>query len=258
MNLGAYLERIGYDGPLETTPEVLAALHRAHLFAVPFETISIARGEPIQLDPAWLFDKIVVRRRGGFCYELNGLFAELLDSLGFAVTRLAGRVYNQRGELGIPFDHLALLVKTAERSWLADVGFGDSFLEPLPFEFDTDVACDRRLYRLSEVAQPTGDAPEFELHEQRQGASWRAQCRFDRKARALRDFEVGAQYHQTSPLSPFADRLLCSRPGPDGSRTTVRNFTVIETTSDGIRSERTLAGEQERADFLYESFGVPP
>ena len=83
LNVGAYLERIGYDGPLAPTAETLRRLHVAHLLAVPFENLSIHAGEAVVLDDESLFDKVVRRRRGGFCYELNGLFAALLRSVGF-------------------------------------------------------------------------------------------------------------------------------------------------------------------------------
>ena len=122
----AYLKRINYRGPLAPTAETLRRLQVAHLLSVPFENLSIHTGEPIVLDDDALFEKIVVRRRGGFCYELNGLFAALLRALGFHVEMLSAGVVSQAGEFGPEFDHMTLLVSLAER-WLADVGFGDSF-----------------------------------------------------------------------------------------------------------------------------------
>jgi N-hydroxyarylamine O-acetyltransferase len=114
MNTTSYLERIGYYGPLSPTAETLRRLHVAHLMSVPFENLSIHLGEPIVLEDAALFDKVVAHRRGGFCYELNGLFAWLLRALGFRVTMLAAEVRNARGEWGAPFDHMALLVTIEE------------------------------------------------------------------------------------------------------------------------------------------------
>ena len=137
MNVLDYLKRIHYRGTLEPTAATLRALHVAHLQQVPFENLDIHRRRLFDLDPAALFDKIVTRRRGGFCYELNGLFALLLEQLGFKVTRLAARVVGEDGRVGAEFDHLTLQVQCLDQSnslWLADVGFGDSFLEPLRFE----------------------------------------------------------------------------------------------------------------------------
>src|SRR5215204_5389972 len=130
LDTKAYLERINYSGPLEPTAETLRRLQLAHLLAVPFENLSIRAGEPIVLDDEALFEKVVGRRRGGFCYELNGLFAALLRALGFQVTLLSAGVARADGTFGPDFDHMALLV-TLEDRWLADVGFGDSFRDPL-------------------------------------------------------------------------------------------------------------------------------
>jgi N-hydroxyarylamine O-acetyltransferase len=124
-----YFERIGYTGSTEPTTATLFALQRAHLLAVPFEALDCYLGVPIRLQADALFDKIVTRRRGGFCYELNGLFAQLLRALGFRISRLNARPINGHG-LAPPFAHLALLVEV-ERRWLTDVGFGYFALAPL-------------------------------------------------------------------------------------------------------------------------------
>jgi N-hydroxyarylamine O-acetyltransferase len=126
MNVEDYLQRLGYNGDRIPNAETLRNLHHAHLLAVPFENLDIHLGRPIVLDEKSLYEKIVRRRRGGFCYEANGLFAALLRELGFNVALLSARVMDG-GKLGPEFDHLTLLVQLEER-WLADVGFGDSFL----------------------------------------------------------------------------------------------------------------------------------
>lgn len=121
--------------------------------SVPFENLDIGLKRPIRLDERSLWKKIVAEKRGGFCYELNGLFAWLLRQIGFEVTYLNARVFNGVGELGIEFDHLALLVQVVGESerWLADVGFGDSFIEPLNFEERGEQAQAPRAYRLEEI-----------------------------------------------------------------------------------------------------------
>src|SRR3989440_10034587 len=130
MDIQAYLQRIDYTGPLVPSAKTLRLLQVAHLRTVPFENLSIHSGEPIVLDDDALFEKIVSRRRGGFCYELNGLFAALLRALGFDVVLLSAGVAHAGGGFGPEFDHLLLVVDLQEH-WLADVGFGDSFLEPV-------------------------------------------------------------------------------------------------------------------------------
>ena len=121
----AYLNRVGVTAPTVGDAAGLRTLHRAHQLTVPFENLSIHLAEPISLDEPDLIDKIVRRRRGGFCYELNGAFALLLEALGAHVSRVAARVYGEEG-LSPPFDHLALIVRPADGGgpWLADVGFG--------------------------------------------------------------------------------------------------------------------------------------
>src|ERR1041384_4114649 len=152
MNIPAYLDRINYRGPLNTDAETLRQLHIAHLRNVPFENLSIHAHEPIVLNDESLFKKIVTRRRGGFCYELNGLFAALLRALGFQVTMLSAEVANTDATFSAPFDHMTLLVTLDER-WLVDVGFGDSFIEPLRLDEHGPQIQGDRAYRI----EPAGD-----------------------------------------------------------------------------------------------------
>ena len=132
MDATAYLNRIRYDGPRAPTIEVLRALHRHHLEAVPFENLDIVLGRRFTLDVTEIYDKIVRRGRGGFCYELNGGFRWLLEQLGFEVALLSAQVFVD-GTLNPPFDHASLKVTTTDGPYLADVGFGRSFIDPLPF-----------------------------------------------------------------------------------------------------------------------------
>ena len=174
MDIDAYLARIGYTGPTSPSPATLSALHLAHLLTVPFENLDIGR-RPIVLDEAAFFEKIVTRRRGGFCYELNGLFAALLREMGFRVTLISGRVATSTGGFGPEFDHIALIVDLDER-WLVDVGFGDSFLEPLRLD-SRDPSSQRKLeYRV--------DATDGEWTVLRRDTRWEPQYRFTVEARA--------------------------------------------------------------------------
>ncbi len=115
VDVQAYLERINYQGSTDPTLETLCAVHRAHMLAVPFENLDIPLRQPIVLDEELLFDKIVNRRRGGFCYELNGLFSALLREMGFNVQRLSARVADDEGGFGMEFGHMALVVQHQER-----------------------------------------------------------------------------------------------------------------------------------------------
>ena len=250
MDLTAYLDRLHYHSSLEPTASTLRALHMAHLQHVPFENLDICQRRLFDLDPAALFDKIVTRRRGGFCYELNGLFALLLEQLGFSVTRLAARVMDKDGILGPEFDHLTLQVRCPDESasWLADVGFGDSFLEPLHFEEQAEQPDGLRAYRIEHVEQDRW------VWERDYDRTWARQYRFDLQPRHLSDFDAMCVWQQTSPDSSFLTRRICTRATPDG-RITLRDMRLV-TTINGQRRERVLESEADCEVVLHEHFGI--
>ena len=245
MNVPAYLKRIRYEGPLAPSADVLRSLHRAHMFAVPFENLDISLGREIICDENRFLHKIVHERRGGFCYEANGAFAALLRALGFKVTLLSARVNGGDGSDGPEFDHLALRVEL-EKDWLADVGFGDSFVDPLLLEPEIEQEQFGRRYRL------TACKDGFQLEANADGA-WSKQYVFTLGGRQLSEFAAMCYYHQTSPDSPFTRKRVCSLATPDG-RITVTADKLIET-RNGVREERALM-EDERVAILRERFGV--
>lgn len=247
MDVEAYLERIGYRGPLAATAETLRRLHVAHLLAVPFENLSIHAGEKVLLEDEALFDKVVSRRRGGFCYELNGLFAALLRALGFRVEMLSAAVARPGGGFGPEFDHMALLVNLEER-WLADVGFGDSFVEPLRPDVRTEQAQGGRAYRIDE------DGDRLRLMQRKAGGGWEPEYRFGLEPHVFADYAGMCHFHQTSPESHFTRGRLCSRLTPEG-RLTLSRLRLIET-KGAEKSERELAGDEEYAAALLEHFGI--
>lgn len=247
MNIQAYLQRINYRGPIDPTALTLRELQLAHLLAVPFENLSIHSNEPIVLDDDALFDKIVSRRRGGFCYELNGLFAALLRALGFKVDMLSARVANSEGVFGPDFDHMALLVSLEDR-WIADVGFGDSFLEPLLLKEPGEQLQGARAYKI------VPNDGQRTLMQREGGGEWQAQYRFGLQPYNYADYADMCIYHQTSPQSHFTQKRVCTRATPQG-RITLSDLRLI-TTSNGERQERTLADEGEYANMLREQFGL--
>jgi N-hydroxyarylamine O-acetyltransferase len=249
LDVKAYLERIDYRGPLAPSAETLRALHVAHMTAVPFENLSIHAGEAVVLEDDALFGKIVGRKRGGFCYEANGLFAALLRALGFEVSMLSAEVANAGGGFGRPFDHMALLVALGER-WLADVGFGDSFVEPLRVDARGEQLQGRHAYRV------THEGDHLVMARRDEGSGWKAQYRFTLRPYAYTDFAEMCGYHQTSPESHFTRGRVCSRATGDGGRVTLSGMRFIETAADGERRERVLAGEEEYAAALREHFGI--
>ncbi|HSE24832.1 MAG TPA: arylamine N-acetyltransferase [Pyrinomonadaceae bacterium] len=247
MNISAYLERINYHGPTTPSTETLRALQFAHLLTVPFENLSIHAGEPIVLDDSALFTKIVDRHRGGFCYEVNGLFAALLRALGFDVSMLSAEVANASGVFSQPFDHMTLMVQLDQR-WLVDVGFGDSFLEPLLLDDTKEQPRREDVYRI----ENDGD---FFILLRREMNEWRSQYRFTLQPHVYDDYAEMCNYHQTSPQSHFTQKRICSLP-TDSGRITISDMRWIETSSVMGRLERTLESAAEYSAVLRERFGI--
>ncbi|MGO8947484.1 MAG: arylamine N-acetyltransferase family protein [Ktedonobacterales bacterium] len=263
----AYLDRIHFGaqaGFLSREPslQLLEALHEAHLLAVPFENLSIHYGQPIILEEEALYHKIVGRRRGGFCYELNGLFAWLLRQLGFQVTLLSAGVAQGGGIFSPDFDHLALLIQHLDGAdWLADVGFGDSFWRPLRIREDVEQdGGDGRRYRLLQ-AEHTGsdqsaESPmrDYWTLQQLDGDRWESQYRFTLEPHLLTEFMPRCWYHQTSPESHFTQKRICSKALSAG-RISLSDLRLI-TTIAGIREERLVGSGAEYQQVLAERFGL--
>lgn len=249
MEIDAYLARLRYTGPRRPDAATLAALHRAHLLAVPFENLDIGRGAPIVLDPAELYGKIVERRRGGFCYELNGLFAELLRALGYDVALLSARVFSG-GRPGPEFDHLALRLSggALAEPYLADVGFGQSFLSPLRLQPGIEQADETGRYRLTQTRAG------WTLEARRDDGAWAAEYAFTLWPRAFGEFAAMCHYQQTAPESHFTQGRVCTRATPDGRVTLTGDKLII--TRNGQREERLVADEAAFAAALREHFGV--
>lgn len=236
-----YLERLGFNEPPPTNCDGLAALQRAHLQSVPFENLDIHLKRSIRLDTEKLLSKLLDQQRGGYCYELNGAFALLLASLGFEVSILEGRVFND-GELGIRFDHACLRVELDE-PWLVDVGFGASFQNPIHLKPGIDQNDPSGIYRID-----VQDNGWLDLHENGQ-----PQYRFCLTPRILSDFEEGNMHQQTSPSSPFTQNTICSLLTQHG-RITIRGLRFIETTS-GERTETNLL-PSELGPLLTSRFSI--
>ena len=250
MNIQSYLERIGHDKPVHSDAETLIGLHRAHMLAVPFENLDIHQGKPIRLTEPTLWEKIVLHRRGGFCYELNGMFAWLLKEIEFKVTYLNGCVYNDAGVRGREFDHLTLLVEVPGKSgrWLADVGFGDSFVEPLKLEYNGQQAQGLRAFRLDKVENG------IDLWRRNYDGGWTLQYFFDLQPRNFpSDYEESCLYHQTSPNSTFTHEPIISRATPEGRISLDRQNLTI--TTHGNREQRSVNGETRYRELLKAYFG---
>lgn len=248
MNIEAYLERINYRGSLRPTAETLRGLQVAHLLTVPFENLSIHRKEPIVLETEALFGKIVERRRGGFCYEANGLFTALLSGLGFQVKMLAAEVAKSDGSFGPNFDHMTLMV-TLEQRWLADVGFGDSFREPLLLDERGEQAQGESRYKI------VADESKLLLKQREKMGEWKSQYQFTLQPYEFADYAEMCRYHQISTQSHFTQKRICSRATENG-RVSLSEMRLIITSENGERDERVLESQEEYAAALREHFGI--
>lgn len=248
MNIQSYLNRINFNDALAPSLASLKALQAAHLFTVPFENLDIHMKRPITLDLAKIYHKIVMEKRGGFCYELNGLFSWLLTELGYDVTLLTARVVNKEGQLGHPFDHLALMVTLDNQRWLVDVGFGYSFDAPL----DLDSAFVQRFGSNAYQWQKEGEQIMLRINENNGG--WQNRYQFTLMPQSYQAFAPGCHYHQTSSKSSFTQGRLCSQALPNGRITlTDSKFIVVQ---NGKRTETAVENEVHFRELLLEKFDI--
>nr|XP_046227571.1 arylamine N-acetyltransferase, pineal gland isozyme NAT-10-like [Scatophagus argus] len=261
MNVQTYLSRIGFAGPVEPSLDVLRSVHICHLKSVPFENLTVHTGGRVQLDPHLLYDKIVNQRRGGFCFENNGLFSWLLGQLGFRVTMLSGQVKNSFGRYGPPFDHLVLMVSLDGQRWLCDVGFGSSgFSVPLSLETSGHQEQGHRVYRIRK------DTGMIFVEWQGQGTTgadgdWAQLYKFTLEPRCLEDFAEMCKYHQSSPSSIFFCKSFCTILKPTGRLTYIGRRLIsitFPTKGTGGESETTTRElkDEEIPGILAEKFGV--
>ena len=245
-----YLERIGIPKD-QVTYDLgsLKILQRNHLLKVPFENLDIHWKRPIVLDTEKFFEKIVVKGRGGFCYELNGSFNELLRSLGFETYLVSARVFSgvENGH-GPEFDHAAMIVRLNGEQYLTDVGFGAFTAEPLRFVLD------------EEQSDPTGTfvirkrADDYFEVMKRQDGVWRSEYIFKDVPRELSEFAEMCDFQQYSPDSHFKKGKLCSIMTEHGRKTlTDKSFIV---TSRDKKTERPIISDEEFYSLLETEFGI--
>jgi N-hydroxyarylamine O-acetyltransferase len=250
MNVEKYLERIGCQSGLEPTLEMLSELQTLHMQAVPFEDLNIHHNLPIVLKEDHLYKKIVKEKRGGFCYELNGLFAWMLGEVGFKAEKLSASVINDKGVFGPAFDHMALLVHLDE-DYLVDVGFGDSFQKPLRFNERGEQNHGSMSYQIAK------DGDTYILLEQDNRdahPTMQPQYRFDLQPRGLNDYQERCDFFQYSPESSFRKKTRCSRATPDGRITIFGSRLIV--TKNNVKEEKELGSEEEIAQALKEHFGI--
>lgn len=249
LDLDAFCRRIGYSGPIGADLVTLSGLQRAFVLSVPFENIDIRIGRPLRLEVGWLFEKIVSERRGGFCFELNGLFGAVLEQLGFGVTRLGVSLRNREtGSWTSPFAHLALRVELDE-PFLVDVGLDDPARAPLRIQDEGEQSDGWARYRISREEEGS-----WLLALGEPGAPLEARYRFDGQERRLEDFAQTCERLQTSLDSPFLRDYLCCQARAEG-RVMVTGQRVVEVDRAG-RREKTLFDRDAFVEALREHLGL--
>jgi N-hydroxyarylamine O-acetyltransferase len=262
VEVDAYLDRIGVDPATVGPPDLATArrLQRAHVTAVPFETLSItgdpfgdADGEGVSLDPTHLFEKVVERERGGFCFELNGLFHDLLAALGYDVRRVAARIVGDDGAGRPPANHHTNVVEL-DRRYLLDVGMGvPTMRRPLPVDGEVTTDGVGVAWRVVESDRP--DETYLTQYRRPDGAEWQDRYLFSDVARELPYFAATCDYLASAPESTFTGDPVVSVATDDGHRKLRRDTLVRD--AGGTVEERSVdaAGWY---DALASVFGLDP
>jgi N-hydroxyarylamine O-acetyltransferase len=247
-NIENYLKRIQVDEAFSADLKFLTTLQNQHMLNIPFENLDIGIGKEIVLDYDKLYQKIVLNRRGGYCYELNGLFCSLLRQLGYTVDMLSARVYNSEGVPGHEFDHMTLLAHL-EKDYLVDVGFGDSFRKPIEMPDGSVVDVSGKYpVRSNPEIQSGFFLKRFFENE------WKPQYQFTTIPRKLSDFEDMNRYHQTSPESHFTQRSICTIAAETGRISLSDEFLTV---TEGQEKQKYLVSSADIfKSWLKEYFDI--
>lgn len=249
MNLEQYFNRIEFYDIPTVCQETLAQLHKQHLLHIPFEDLNIHYGKPIEIDLSKLFYKIVLQRRGGFCYELNSLFNQLLQQIGFTTKIISASVFTPEGQPGPPYDHLCIVVSLEDKLWLADVGFGDLFLQPIEIQADI-IQFDSRNY--FKIEQATED--QFILLMSSDNIYFEKKYTFSLGEQAIENFKPECHAKQHDPNSHFVKNKICTKATADGRVTIFNDKFII--TKNGEKLETLITDENHLLQILQSVFGI--
>jgi N-hydroxyarylamine O-acetyltransferase len=260
MDVKRYLKRLNLEGSIVPDLENLRKLQRAHMLNVPFENIDVHYGIPVEYSLESFYRKIVVRNRGGYCYELNGLFHCLLTSLGYDAALVSGLVVGKK-DFVTEFEHVAILVDVEDRKWLVDVGFGDGPLTPLllaPGRIQKDHYSENASagnnYRIVDDVVIDGKR-HFGLERwNRKTEAFVALYYFTLERRNLNYFMMMHEYQELVPTAYYKGSLICSLPTFDG-RVSIINNRLIET-KNGVKNLSTIRNGEEQERLLRDLFNI--
>lgn len=249
MDIDRYLERIGLSREgVASGATGLYELQRRHLLSIPFENLDIHWGRRIVLKTGLFYSKVVDERRGGFCYELNGLFNELLRDLGYKTRLVSACVADGKGGFTPEYDHAAIIAIVSNTEYLVDVGFGAFTAEPLVLELDREQTDRTGVFIIRKL-----DHEYFEVAKM-DGGAWRSEYKFSRTARELAEFAERCDYQQDSPDSHFRKGKLCSIM-TDVGRKTLTDRSLIET-NGAERIETAVADDEQFHNMLRAEFAI--
>jgi len=239
-----YLKRI-HVGIQQPHLKFLQQLQYNHLFYVPFENLDVIRRVPIYLNLPRIYEKVVTNKRGGYCYEVNGLFQWLLNEVGFNTYLVGATVMRPTGKFAKKNTHVGIIVNL-DQLYLVDVGFGNSQLQPITLDGQTftDISGTYKVQQLDEI---TYDLMRIHNNE------WRILYRFTLEEKSLLDFHEGVVYNQVSKNSTFTHSDLITKPTETG-RVTLRDHTLTMTIH-GKKTEQELSAV-EKENVLRETFGI--
>jgi N-hydroxyarylamine O-acetyltransferase len=243
-----YFSRIKFTGSAKIDLYTLSQLQRLHLLNIPFENLDIYIGNTIILNIESFYKKIVLCKRGGFCYELNGLFKELLSSIGFNAYLVSARVFETPDTFGDEFDHVAIIVNLDRAKWLVDVGFGEFAFDPLKISKGEEYQDERGLFRINQFNN------NYLAVQKKTSEKWNNEYLFSMKPRELDEFADKCEYHQTSPKSNFTGKKLCSIPFNKGRITLTDK--ILKITRDGNVEESEIWNESEFNNMLKIHFNI--
>lgn len=252
FDLKSYLRRLNYAGDTSPTVQTLNAITEAHTKAIPFENIDVILNKNILLSDEAIFEKLVTKKRGGYCFEQNALLLQALQHLGFDASPISGRVrlrFNSR-EADAPRTHLFVRVEIDGKSFLTDVGMGAASLtkalklipdleQETPHDMRRLVQEKNRWYQQILYTNTWQDANEFTLEEM-----------------PLIDREVANWYTSTHPQSTFKSQIVAARALHNGQRITLQNLTFSRRERNGEAEKKQLQGHQELIDVLTNDFGL--
>lgn len=248
MNTSAYLKRINFEGVPNVDLGTFKKLHEHHLSHVPFENLDIQYKKEIVLEQKHIFNKVVENRRGGFCYEVNYLFQQLLLQLGYDVKKISAQIVDET-ETGPEFDHLALIVKLNGNNWLADVGFGDLFVKPLNIDTADTQYDGRHYFKIENV-----DKKNFLLSMSTNGTGFEKKYIFQTDAKEIEQFEAECQFKQQDPSSYFVKNKIVTRPIGQGRKTIFNEKYTFKTGS--AKTEFMIENKEDEIRILKKEFNI--